>query len=280
MWQSRRKTKSYPKTNQVWLFGFIAHLLVGVLCLHSQLTYAQSSKSFRFGEKLKYRVYYGFISGGEAVLEVRKGKYEGRTVNHLYLNGKTVGLANSLYNVDDTYESFTDTLTDWPYFSIRNIHENRYRHYSTQTWDHWGRPDSSIVVSSKTGKVIVVKGCQDILSSFYYLRHMMLKNPPKKEQLIIVDTYFTNEKFPLMVRFKGYETVKTKFGEVQCMKFMPVVQTGRVFKSKDDMTIWFSNDDNFIPIRIRFDIFVGSVYCDLVDYSGLQNPFKSLKKRK
>ena len=102
-------------------------------CLNTQLAFAQSAKSFRFGEKLKYRIYYGFISGGEAVLEVRKGKYEGRVVNHLYLNGKTVGLANSLYNVDDTYESFTDTLTDWPYFSIRNIHENRYSLYSTKT---------------------------------------------------------------------------------------------------------------------------------------------------
>lgn len=277
MWQPLLRTKLFQE-NKLFLRNLPLFLL-GIALLHSYGAISQQKKSFIVGEKLKYKIYYGFINGGEAVLEVRKGNYEGKPTNHLYLNGKTVGIASSLYSVDDTYESFTDPTTDWPLYSIRKIQENRYRHYSTQTWDHWTRKDSSIVVSSKAGKVVVVKGCQDILSSFYYLRHLMLNNPPKKDQLIIVDTYFTDEKFPLMVRFKGYETIKTKFGEVQCMKFMPVVQTGRVFKSKDDMSIWFSNDENFIPIRIRFEIFVGSVYCDLTEYSGLCNPFKSLKNK-
>jgi hypothetical protein len=100
----------------------------------------------------------------------------------------------------------------------------------------------------------------------------MLDRKPKPEELFLVNTYFTDEKYPLVIRFKGYETVDTKFGDVDCMKFMPEVLTGRVFKSKDDMAIWFSNDNNFIPIRIKFDIFIGSVYCDLIAYSGLLYP--------
>lgn len=232
----------------------------------------QSLKAFAPGEKLKYQIHYGFIRGGEAVLEVRDGLYEGKPANHLYLNGKTIGIASTLYEVDDTYQSYIDPENGWPYKSIRNIRENRYRHYSTQVFDHWSRSDSSICNSSKAGKVVVTKGCQDILSSVYYLRRIMLGRKLKTDELIIVDTYFTDEKYPMMVRFKGYEKVKTKFGVVDCMKFMPVVITGRVFKSKDDMTIWFSNDNNFIPIKIRFDIFVGSVYCDLIDYTGLVHP--------
>jgi len=238
---------------------------------------AQQKKSFAPGERLKYEVHYGFIRGGEAILSIRESIYEGKSVNNLYLNGKTVGLASSLYLVDDTYQSFTDTETNWPYKSIRNIHENRYKHYSTQIFDHWSRKDSSICISSKAGKIVVVKGCQDILSSFYYLRTKMLDKKPSLDELFIVDTYFTDEKFKLIVRFKGYEKIKTKFGTVDCMKFMPVVITGRVFKSKDDMTIWFSNDNNFIPIKIKFDIFIGSVYCDLTEYSGLLYPFAPKK---
>ncbi len=253
-------------------------ILSTLLIFISMELVAQKKKSFGFGERLKYQIHYGFIRGGEAILSVREATYEGKSVNHLYLNGKTIGIANTLYNVDDTYQSFTDTATNWPYKSIREIHENRYRHYSTQIFDHWSRKDSSICNSSKTGKVVVVKGCQDILSSFYYLRTIMNGRKLKLDELLIVDTYFTDEKFSLVVRFKGYEKIKTRFGEVECMRFMPVVITGRVFKSKDDMTIWFTNDKNFIPIRIKFDIFVGSVYCDLVEYTGLVHPFSSLKK--
>jgi len=246
-----------------------------ILTLYFTNLSAQQKKSFASGERLKYQIHYGFIRGGEAVLEVRDSTYEGKRVNHLYLNGKTVGIASSLYLVDDTYQSFTDTLTNWPYKSIRDIHENRYKHYSTQTFDHWSRKDSSICNSSISGKVVVVKGCQDILSSFYYLRTQMLDKKPIIDELFIVDTYFTDEKYPLVIRFKGFEKIDTKFGTVDCMKFMPEVLTGRVFKSKDDMTIWFSNDNNFIPIRIKFDIFIGAVYCDLVGYAGLFYPFKT-----
>lgn len=269
----------HPKIKSFQATELVLSLLIVPLTF-TLSTFAQNGKrAFVGGERLRYQIYYGFINGGEAVLQVNEQLFNGKPAYHLYLNGRTVGIANTLYNVNDTYESFTDPKTNWPYFSIRNIHEGRYRHYSTQTWDHWSRPDSSIVVSSKTGEVVVVKGSQDILSSVYYLRNMMLTMPPLKiDQTITVHTYFTDEKYPLTVRFKGYETVKTRFGPVKCMKFMPVVITGRVFKTKDDMTIWFSSDSNFIPIRIKFDIFVGSVYCDLIEYKGLANDFTSLVK--
>jgi hypothetical protein len=82
-----------------------------------------------------------------------------------------------------------------------------------------------------------------------------------------------------MARFQGYETIKTSMGQVECMRFLPIVITGRVFKSQDDMTVWFSNDKNFLPVRIKFDIFVGSVYCDLIEYEGLLHNFDALKKK-
>ncbi len=250
------------------------YLVVFAIMISTSIAFAQKKQAFKVGEMLKYQLHYGFIRGGEGILTIRESEYEGRIVNNLYLNAKTIGLASTLYLVDDTYQSFTDVETNWPYKSIRNIHENRYKHYSTQLFDHYSRPDSSICISSKTGKIVVVKGCQDILSSVYYLRSIMVDRKPQPNERFIVETYFTDEKFSLVVRFKGYEKIKTKFGTIECMKFMPEVITGRVFKSKDDMAVWFSNDNNFIPIRIKFDIFVGSVYCDLIDYKGLLYPIR------
>jgi hypothetical protein len=247
-------------------------LLATVLLICFSNLSAQQKKAFAPGERLKYQIHYGFIRGGEAVMAVVESEYEGKIVNNLYLNGKTVGIASSLYLVDDTYQSFTDTQTNWPLKSIRDIHENRYKHHSTQIFDHISRKDSSICNSSKTGKIVVVKGCQDILSSVYYLRSIMVDRKPMQNERFIIDTYFTDEKFSMVIRFKGYDKVDTKFGTIECMKFMPEVLTGRVFKSKDDMTIWFSNDNNFIPIKIKFDIFIGSVSCDLTDYKGLLYP--------
>ncbi len=237
-------------------------------------------KSFQPGERLKYSIYYGPIRGGEAVLEVRQGKYNEKPVNYLHLNGRTVGLANVLYSVDDTYESFTDIETDLPYKSIRDIKEGSYKHYSEQVFDHWSREDSSIVYSTKVGQVLAPKNSNDILSAFYYIRNHLMWNPLTVGDTLVVETYFSDEIYTMRVRFMGYEDIKTKLGKVNCLRLVPIVITGRVFKNEDDMTVWFSNDKNFLPIRVRFNIIVGAAYCDLIEYSGLMHPFSSMLKER
>jgi len=53
---------------------------------------------------------------------------------------------------------------------------------------------------------------------------------------------------------------------------------GRLFKTEEDITIWFSADKNFIPVKIRFNIFVGAFMVELVSYEGLVYPLE-IKKR-
>ncbi|MBA7527224.1 hypothetical protein ES705_19399 [subsurface metagenome] len=77
----------------------------------------------------------------------------------------------------------------------------------------------------------------------------------------------------------GNETIRTKLGKVNCMKFNPVTEIGRVFETEDDMSVWFSKDKNFLPVKIRFDMWVGAVKINLVEYEGLKHEFKSLVVR-
>jgi hypothetical protein len=260
-----------PKFN----FGVVLIILFSFYCSTPILS---QNRAFKPGELLKYSIYYGPIRGGEAVLEVRNGSYGGKRVNHLYLNGRTVGLANVLYNVDDTYQSFTSIETDLPYKAIRDIKEGGYKHYSEQIFDHWTREDSTIVHSTVMGEVLAPKNSNDILSAFYYIRNQIIKNPPKIGDTIVVQTYFTDEIYRLRVRFVGYENVKTRLGTINCLKLIPIVITGRVFKNEDDMTVWFSNDKNYLPVRVRFNIVIGAAYCDLIEFKGLMHPLTSRVK--
>ncbi|MNR34809.1 hypothetical protein D3C85_1526110 [compost metagenome] len=61
------------------------------------------------------------------------------------------------------------------------------------------------------------------------------------------------------------------------MVFKPLVQTGRVFKEKESVTLWITDDNNKVPIRIKADLAVGSLKADLDEYKGLKNPFKAKK---
>ena len=76
----------------------------------------------------------------------------------------------------------------------------------------------------------------------------------------------------------GAEEVRTRAGKIKCHAFNPVTEVGRLFKTEDDVTLWFSSDRNFIPVKVRFDIFVGAFIVDLVEYEGLVYPLE-IKQR-
>ena len=102
-----------------------------------------------------------------------------------------------------------------------------------------------------------------------YAKHFGLETP-----FFCVLTPFPGSE--LFEESKGLETIKTKLGKINCFKFSPVVEVGRVFDTEDDLSIWISNDNNFIPVRVQFDLFIGSLKCDLIEYSGLKNNFAKI----
>jgi hypothetical protein len=60
------------------------------------------------------------------------------------------------------------------------------------------------------------------------------------------------------------------------MVFRPVVQTGRIFKKEEDMTVWITRDKNRVPVLAKAKILVGSITMELIDYQGLANPIAKL----
>ena len=73
--------------------------------------------------------------------------------------------------------------------------------------------------------------------------------------------------------------ISNKFGKEECLKFRPLVKSGRIFKENESLTLWVSNDLNKIPIRIKADLAVGSLKADLEAFNGLRNQFKIIVKQ-
>lgn len=230
-----------------------------------------SSKTpFQSGEKLKYEMSYGWIKGGEAIMNIKKTKYKGKQVYYVKAIGKTTGLAHSIYHVYDLYETWFNINNGLPYKSLMDLTEGKYKNYNIV---HYNQAAKTLV-SKKSGKKTVKHHVFDIVSAFYMLRKS-LKNL-SVGQKITIHTYFHDEPWDLIVRYKGDETIKTKFGKIDCMKFKPVVEKG-TFKDEEALDIWISKDKNRVPIKVRMKFFVGSFKTELIEYSGLKYPI-SFKK--
>ncbi len=224
--------------------------------------------AFKDGEFLQYLVYYGLINGGNAMLKVSEFEMNNKKYFHAIASGYSTGLADKLFKVRDVYETFVEMETGLPIKAIRNISEDTYKYYDEIIFNR----KENIVISKRKGKINVSEKTLDILSAFYYARNNHFKNL-KNGDIINLETYFEDGLFTLQIRYKGIETIKTGLGKINCLKFSPVVEPGRIFDTPDDVTIWISNDNNFIPVRIQFDLLVGSIKADLVKYENLKHNF-------
>jgi hypothetical protein len=236
--------------------------------------------AYQPGEKVDYTIHYGFITGGAATLELKIDSSMGTKLWHSVIVGRTTGLADAIFNVLDIYESYINPGTELPVRSIRNISEGRYKRYNVVDFDHSTRQDSAILTSDLTGVHITPQGIHDILSCFYWFRNRIMPyiDTIEKGETITITTWFTDELYPIRMKYVGPEEVRTRAGRIKCYKFNPVTEKGRLFKTEEDVSFWFSSDKNFLPVKIRFDIFVGAFIVDLVNYEGLIHPLEIRKK--
>ena len=180
-----------------------------------------------------------------------------------------------LFKVEDNYESYFDKNTNKPYQYVRKIDEGGY----TKDQEGFFNQDTNKILvkdyKNNTEKTInVSENVQDIVSTFYFLRNHPAINTIKPNEYIAVDMFFDDEITKFKLKFLGREDIDTKFGTVPTMIFRPLVQSGRVFKEEESLTVWISDDDNKIPVRIKANLAVGSIKADLDGFKGLRNSFK------
>ena len=82
--------------------------------------------------------------------------------------------------------------------------------------------------------------------------------------------WIDDETYPFMLKIVGVEKKKTKFGKIECLKIVPSVQSGRIFKEKEGVTMWVTNDQNHIPVEMEAKLLVGSLKASISGYSNLK----------
>jgi hypothetical protein len=235
---------------------------------------------FQVGEKAVFSIRYGFITGGSGSVELRRDTFAGKEYDHCYFIAQTTGIVDAFYNIKDIYESYFDPETLLPDYAIRNVIEGHYKRYNTNLFDRSARKDSAVITSNLTGKHITQKDIYDLLSMFYYFRKNWFAKDYKfnKREIVTINTWFCDEYYPIRLVFVGMDEVKTKLGKVKCYKFNPVTEVGRIFKTDEDISVWFSADKNYLPVKLRFDIFVGAFTAELQSVEGLKQPLEIIQK--
>jgi hypothetical protein len=155
---------------------------------------------------------------------------------------------------------------------VRDVSEGNHKHYENITFNQ-----SANTAVTKNGVYKVPDCVQDVVSAMYCARNINFDNY-KKDDKIPFKMFLDNEVYDMYIRYMGKEDIKTKYGKFSAVKFSPLLLKGTIFEGGEKMTVWVSDDQNHIPLRIESPIVVGSVKVDMMSYRNLRYPLKSLKK--
>ncbi|AZQ43402.1 DUF3108 domain-containing protein [Nonlabens ponticola] len=234
-------------------------------------------KAFDTGEWFKFRIHYGMFNASYATLNVTNARYKGKPVYHIKGRGKSTGLLDLFFEVDDKYETYIDKETGAPYRFIRDIDEGGHTKDIVIDFDHEAL--TATINNKKRKKVsteAIKPGTQDMVSAFYHLRNTVDTDNLNPGDEFILPMFFDQENYDFKMKFLKREVIKTKFGKINALEFRPYVQSGRVFEEEESLSVWISDDKNKIPLRIKAKLAVGSLTADLDAFKGLSHQFMKI----
>ena len=182
-------------------------------------------------------------------------------------------MVHFFFPVEYDYQTYFYKRTVQPQLFIRKVNEGGYT-MNREIFFIYDSTQAKVVDHKRdTIKYFEIhEDIQDMVSALYHLRTKDLSDLEEGET-ISIDIFFDGEINNFQLKLIGRELLKTPFGKINTLVFIPIVQVGRVFKENESVTLWVTDDKNKIPLKIKASILVGSLKAELFEYKGLSNSF-------
>jgi len=218
---------------------------------------------FRSGERMVYRAMWGGIPAGEAVIEVLPAvTIDGARTHHFAMTMTTNSRVEMFYKLRERQDSYTDIpLTRTLQYRKKSAGNHPRDVVVTYDWNNRTATYASFGNAEKP--VEILPGSFDPLALFFVIRTHRL-NPGE-----VIEIPITDGKKCIAVRatVAGRETL-TIDGKVYdtylVIPDMERLQGVVSRKGEPSLKIWFSADEEQVPVRIQSKVAVGSFIFELI----------------
>jgi hypothetical protein len=251
------------------------------VCFPLAAALAQSTAKdipFTFGEELHFEVTYGWIDLADARLQISKKAILENSQSYFKIDafGKSKGAVTIFSKVNDNWGTHLNTQSLLPRLSYRYIEEGRYRRNEKIYFDQVNKKATLELYDRENKKVKEVRvfslpgTVQDLVSGFYYLRTLDL-SALRKGQEVLIRGFFDKEIYNLKLIFEGVETLETNLGKKETYLFSPRIPKNSLFRGEYPVKVWITKDAHKIPVKIKANLFIGSLDIDISSAKGLKN---------
>lgn len=236
------------------------------------------TKAFYPGEKLTFKIRYGFIKAGEATMAVRDTiQKNGYTAYHIQTTAKSVKAFDWIFEVRDVVNAFVRYSDFAPLRFEKKLREGSY--FADQFVDYsvedslakiefirYDEDDQNKVRKQKRSEVKIPPQIHDILSSFYYIRNGEMK----VGQSIFLYSLESDKVYDLEIKVYRKEKVDTDAGLFRCFVVEPLLRGEGIFKQKGRLLIWLTDDHLRIPVQMTSKVLVGHITTELIKIEGIK----------
>ena len=241
---------------------------------------------FKSGEYARYGAYYNWhfiwLQSGDVEFKADTIQYKKQKAWHLKAVGKTYKAYDLLFSVRDTFEVFSNYNSFNPLYSRRVLNHAKMNSVHQYSFDYETRKITTRIKQEDkplyTATIPVQDNTYDLLATAYHFRKFDF-NKLFVGQKVPYRMLIDRQGADLYFRYLGKENVKTRNGkEYRCHKVSVYLLQGDFFPEGEYMKVWFTDDQNHLPVQVESEIQVGSVKALLLETKSLKYPLSSLKK--
>ena len=237
-------------------------LLVGAASFLRPLPAQQGPLPFAPGEKLRYAVRWRLIPAGVAELSLEQdspGWWKA------IAKAQSLGYVSNLYKVEDEYTAVFRNPTFCSAGIQKQINEgDRHREVDIQ-FEQQSRlavvrdRDVTGLTPPRHEQFSIPECVHDILSALYFVRTEPFE-VGRSFEFPLNDGART---ISIRLEVQALEEVQTEIGRFQAFRVEPDVFSGQLFEQKGRMFVWFSNDEQRVPVQLRAQIGIGTIIASL-----------------
>ena len=218
-------------------------------------------------ESLQYGIYYSFVKAGTAYIKTRGlTNINGKLAYLIQTTAFSASVIDSVFKVRDVNYSWLDAKTFHSLGYSQSVREGNYIRDEWVAFDPENHRYYGEIKKKKEPRIIAGQldmEVLDMLSSLYYVR----LHPLQVGKDIVFDIINREKQYPLVVKVLGKETVKTEAGKFNCWIVEPQFRGEGIFVAKGkSLKVWITDDKYRMPVKMAVEVFIGSVYAELLAY--------------
>ena len=257
----------------------------GTKCLPSR---TDGVEPFKAGEKIVFNISYNWhavqTDVAKGTLAMKQETLNGERVWHSSMSMQTAPFFDVFFKIREKFDSWFALKGVEPRKFYRDTREGDYHAINNYVYDrkagvihanleYWDKDKSSVDIP--------YGDCTyDVTALFYFARRMNFDNM-KAGTVHKISIAIDKDVFQVRLTYRGKENKFVKgIGTIATHKVGISLNKGNVFEGNEDALLWFSADDNRIPVAFMAPLKIGAMNGRLASYEGLAHDFTALLSTK